>query len=395
MAQPTYLPLPEHEFDDYLRNEAQAFHVDLDLVRVFVTPEDRGQLRGLYENGRKVAQLQILPLRIKTSTGAADCGGIAGVVTLPEARRRGYTAQLLRHACDELLSRNIALCMLFPFKVSFYRQFGWATCMERKIYSGAPEQFVGFRSVPGGFARVGIEAVAELDRIYDSALRGRFGTIVRDERWWRMRVLSDGKKERNAYIWRDAAGAGRAYVVYSFAGLPGGGQRMQCREAVALDPEARSQLFAFMANHDSQCQEAQFRAPTDAPVNLLMPNPLKCEIEPYFMLRLLDVAAALSMSYPSGINGQLTISVRDDWLDQNNGTFALEVANGQGRCERLPDGRNADLVCDVRVLTQMYTRYLRPRTAAAFGLLEVRDRAALALADQLFSGLAPFSSDFF
>jgi predicted acetyltransferase len=114
------------------------------------------------------------------------------------------------------------------------------------------------------------------------------------------------------------------------------------------------------------------------------------------MLRLLDVAAALgAYRFPSDCAGQLTLAVSDGWLADNQGVFELDVAGGVAACRRLPDGAAADLACDVRVLTQLYTRYLRPRSAAAFGLLEARDRAVLALAERLFAGLAPFSSDHF
>jgi hypothetical protein len=62
---------------------------------------------------------------------------------------------------------------------------------------------------------------------------------------------------------------------------------------------------------------------------------------------------------------------------------------------RLAAGTEAGLRLDVRALTQIYSRLLRPRTAAAFGLLAAPDRAALELAERAFAGLAPFSTDMF
>src|SRR6266511_3879857 len=125
-----------------------------------------------------------------------------------------------------------------------------------------------------------------------------------------------------------------------------------------------------------------------------MPEPLACEVRPHFMLRLVDVAAALeAYRPPADCAGRLTIAVADDWLAHNQGVFELEIAGGAARCRALPGGADADLACDVRALAQLYSRYVRPRTAAAFGMLSVRSRPALALADRFFAGLAPFCSD--
>lgn len=393
----SYQPVADADRARYVQNEAQAFNVDSADVARWLNEGATGDMRGLYDGARLVTQCMLFPFTVMIGGGALPCGGIGGVASPPEERRRGYIEQMLRGLCGELGERGTALCMLFPFKTSFYARFGWAVCMERRVYSGTPDLFRSFlEQQHGRFELAGEAQIGELNAIYTEALRGRFGLLVRDEKWWRKDVLSDGKKPYFTYLWRDDSGRGRAYLAYRWEARPHGGKAMICREIVACDPDARAQLFALIANHDSQCSEVVFRAPADAPVNLLLTDPLKCEIEPYFMLRLVDVAAALSAyTYPKLASGRLTIAITDDWLVANNCVFALEVASGVAECRRLPDSTVADLRCDVRLLTQLYSRYLRPRTAAAFGLLDAPNRAALALAEQLFAGLAPFSSDFF
>ena len=391
-----YQPIPESDYDAYVRTEAHAFVAEPQDARRWLAERHTGDMRGLFVDGRLVAQLLLLPLQVGAGRVNLSCGGLGGVASPPEERRHGYVARLLRETCDELRANDTALCLLYPFKASFYGRYGWATCMERRRYSGSPELFAPFRKqLHGRFEPAGIEAVDDFQKIYSGALRGRFGPIVRTPAWWEKEVLTEHKKTRYNYIWRDESGEARSYVCYSWEQRPPG-TTMACREIVALDPEARAQLFGFVTNHDAQCKDVVFHAPADAPVNLLMPDPLECKAEPYFMLRLVDVAAALSsLRYPGDLRGRLTIAVTDDWLEHNNGTFALEVGDGTATCARLPDAAEADLACDVRVLAQIFTRYLRPRTAAAFGMLAVNKQPALALLNQLFAGLAPFSSVFF
>ncbi|MBC8076059.1 MAG: GNAT family N-acetyltransferase, partial [Chloroflexales bacterium] len=380
----TYRPLSEADRPLFATNDAHAFVMDLVDVEYWLANNLVGDLRGLYTGGQLVAQLVIIPFTVMTGGVDLPLGGIAGVATPPEHRRRGYVEQMLLAACREMRERGMALCMLHPFKASFYRQFGWGTCQERRLYSGSPELFRGFlKQQRGQFVPAGEGDIAELNAIYTGALRGRFGPLVRDEAWWKKDVLVYNKKPRYAYIWRDESGRGRSYVVYRWD-KRADGLAMSIREIVALDPEARTQLFAFLANHDSQCSQVRFLAPADAPVNLLLPNPLKCEVEPYFMLRLLDVAKALAdYRYPREANGTLSLAVRDSWLAENQGVYRIEVADGAAQVTRLADTAEADITCDVAVLAQLYSRYARPRTAAAFGLLEAPDRAALALLEAM------------
>lgn len=353
--------------------------------------------RGLFVGDTLAAQLQLIPLTVRTGLGTATATGIGGVASAPETRRRGHVAALMRHAAEELRAAGVPLAILYPFKVSFYARQGFATFFERRVYQGPPTSFAAFQLRGGTFAPAGPADIPELDRLYAAALRGRFGTVVRDESWWRRRVFADvyERRTRHVYLWRDDQGRARSYLVFSLD-RDRDSARLRCTEIAALDPEARAQLFAFFAGHQDQIDSVRFPAPADAPVNLLLPDPVACTVEPHFMLRLLDVPAALAAhTFPPDVAGRLTLAVRDAWLPANQGVYELELADRRCAARRLPDDAPADLACDVTTLAQIYSRYLRPRIAAAFGVLEAADRQALDLADQAFAGLAPFSSDFF
>ncbi|MBX0327315.1 GNAT family N-acetyltransferase [Oscillochloris sp. ZM17-4] len=359
--------------------------------------EKLGRMRGLFvDGGAQAAQLELIPLRLETGRGQIAAAGIGGVASAPESRQRGHVAALLRHSCDELREQGVPLAVLYPFKRAFYGRYGWATFMERRVYTGSPERFASFRPAPGGFQAAGPDQAADFDVIYRGALRGRFGPTVRNADWWRESVLADGDgKPYRAYIWRDEGGNPRSYMIYRVKDAVGG-RRMECQDIVALDPTARAQLFAFFAGHADQVAHVQFKAPADAPVNLLMPEPLSCTVEPHFMLRLVDVAAALAgYGFPRDLKGRLRVGVGDDWITEHNAVFELELAAGRAEVRRLPSDSPADVSCDVRVLAQIYSRYLRPRTAAAFGMLAAASREALDLAERAFAGPAPFNADFF
>ncbi|NNJ09660.1 GNAT family N-acetyltransferase [Chloroflexales bacterium ZM16-3] len=389
-----YRALEESDLDRWRELEGYAFSTN--PSREALSPEKLGRLRGLFVDGTQAAQLELIPLLLETGRGQIAAAGIGSVASAPESRRRGHVAALMRHSCDELRERGVPLAVLHPFKRAFYGRYGWATFMERRVYAGPPASFASFRPAAGGFHAAGPAQIADFDAIYRSALRGRFGPTVRDEGWWRDQVLTDwGGKPYSAYIWRDEGGNPRSYIIYRIKDAPGG-RRLECQDIVARDPTARAQLFAFFAGHADQVAQVQFKTPADAPVNLLMPDPLDCTVEPHFMLRLVDVAAALAgYGFPKDIAGRLRIGVGDDWITEHNAVFELDLAGGRAEVRRLPADSAADISCDVRVLAQIYSRYLRPRTAAAFGMLAAASRESLDLAERAFAGLAPFSADFF
>jgi predicted acetyltransferase len=389
-----YRPLAQADAERAAAIESYAFNTSADPAGL--SAERLAHMRGLFVDGALAAQLALIPLQVRTGLGVATAAGIGGVASPPEVRRRGYVAALLRHLADELRAGGTPLAILYPFKRSFYGRYGWATFFERRVYRGEMARFASFTRAPGAFVPAGEADIPELDRIYRRALHGRFGLVVRDEIWWRDRVLRDWDgRQWHAYIWRDEQGHGRSYLVYRLE-REGDGRRLFCREIAATDPVSRGQLFTFFALHGDQAAGVRFPAPADAPVNMLMPDPLECAVEPHFMLRLLDVPAALEAhSFPREAAGRLTLAVSDGWIAENQGVYELELDHGRCRVRRLPGEPAADLSCDVATLAQIYSRYLPPRTAAAFGLLTVAERAALGLAERAFAGLAPFCTDFF
>ncbi len=399
-----YREIEAADFTQAMRTLSLAFGdggEDSMAMRWLESAERPSELRGMYAGGQLTAQLEIQSFEVQSGRGTLPAAGFGAVASPPEHRRRGYVAALLREACEELHGRGVLLLFLDPFKESFYGRYGWSVFSERRRYRGAPDRFAPFRRIAtphGQFVPCGIDEAETFDAVYREALRGRFGPVARTPQWWRQSVLGSAYSGRanQAFVWRDDQGRARAYTIYRLE--QGDKERtVRCREMVALDPEARAQLFAFLAGHDVHVERIQFDAPPDAPVNALFPDTLECSIEPNFMVRILDVAALLS-AYPfaKGAAGRVTLAVSDEWLPRNQGVFALEVdAQGSGQCRPIGAHDGAQLRCDIRVLNRLVSRLVRPRTAATFGLLDVADRAALGLLEEWFAGLQPFFSEQF
>ncbi|MEN9935163.1 MAG: hypothetical protein RLZZ387_1742, partial [Chloroflexota bacterium] len=326
-----YREVPPEDYPEFARYTSVAYDGEDERALALLNAPGLHRARGVYRDGRLVTVGLLYAFQVQTGGAVAPCGGVGSVATPPEHRRQGGVERLLRGMADELRAEGTPFCTLGAFKESFYGRYGWATCLERRVLSGSPRLFAPFRArQQGAWERVGTEAIPELDAIYSGALRARFGPLARHPEWWKHRVLHgwDGKLQY-IYLWRDDAGAARAYVLFRFRSSPAG-RVLECREAVALDPMARAQIFALFASHEDQSEEVRFAGPSDAPVQMLLPDPLECKMEAGPMLRLVDVAGALAaLRYPGDAHGRLAIAVADDWLPHNHGVFELEVAEGR------------------------------------------------------------------
>jgi predicted acetyltransferase len=357
--------------------------------------QDWQSCRGWYVDGELVAILDRLVLPIRTGVGDQQAKAlfIGGVASPPEQRRRGYIDKMLKETCLEAHAEGVNLCLLHPFKHSFYAKYGWAAAMEQRIYSGEIAALSHFRMGEGRFLPISRERIPELDAIAHEALAGRWGVVMRGPEQWQG-LMADAKLKRHGVIWQDSAGKARGYLSYSMEDRPHAGRNLVCHELQASDPEALRQLLAFLANHDSQVSQIQLMVPSDLPLNLLMRNPLQSEVKQWQMLRLLDVAGALSeYGAPAELSGSCVIRVHDDWLEHNHGSYRLEASDGKLSCQ--PSDQAADLELNIGLLAQWISRYVNPHQAAALGLCSVHNRAALSFLEALFSGPAPFNNDFF
>ena len=75
------------------------------------------------------------------------------------------------------------------------------------------------------------------------------------------------------------------------------------------------------------------------------------------MARIIHVEKALQAKAP-GEGRSYTVAVEDQLLPGNNGVFQVSQQGGAVTVEKLPEGAQADLSVDVRVLTQLLIGFL-------------------------------------
>lgn len=412
MTEPEYRPVPDDREQRALFHEYRYYAFAAEEGVPAYDPDEHdtpratlGARRGLYETAaddepRAVCRHYWLAARVRGDD--RPVAGLASVATPPEHRRQGYVRRLLEASLAEYRDRGDLLSLLWPFRYRFYRRFGWDTANRIVTHECDPEVLSFARRAdrsdrPGSFRRLEADEYAALEPVYE-AHRERYAlALERDEEWWRHRIFGGGETDSFVYAYeRDGRVAG--YLVYTIDGTDRDERTMRISEHAAVDREALLALLSFVADHDSQVQSVRVRAPEAFPLRDLAvdPDEIETTVETGPMVRIVDVAAALAaLTYPDA-NASLTIAVDDPLAEWNDVTFALEVADGTGRCKRVePTPDEPDATLDVGALSQLVVGARSATDLERTGRLETAGSAVTTTLEELFPETEVYLGHFF
>jgi predicted acetyltransferase len=351
---------------------------------------------GYFVDGQLAAKLTIWEFHTWLQGKPFAMGGVAGVATWPEFRRKGMVGQLLKHALKVMKDAGETVSFLHPFEFSFYRKYGWETYVHFLKYEIPTELLPRFDIEEGSK----IERISKdwklLNSIYEEYARRYNGMLIRDEEWWTNRYFKF--KKGNAATFRNAQGELKGYIFYQVMD-----KIFTIHELVFLDEEARRGLWKFIADHDSMIQKVILQAPSDDNLPFLFSNPrIKQEIVPYFMARIVDVEALLG-KYPftqAGDGKPLFIKISDQHAEWNNGLFEMHInAAGEAKVVKHSEVKDADkgapqLVCDIQTLSACLMGYQQASFLHQIGRIR-GDAADIVRLEKLIPVRTTYLADFF
>jgi predicted acetyltransferase len=338
--------------------------VDLDLVRLI---EKDGDIR---------ASATVLPLEVFVDGRPVPMGGIAAVATDPAYRRRGFAGELMHDVLRTMREREMHLSMLHPFAQVFYRAYGWELATEATAYTLKPTD------LPTSNEQRRVRAYREedlpkmMDLLEGEAAR-RSCCVRRSEGRWR-NLLS--RKDWQVAVY-EQEGRLEGYIQYRMSDWRDREPRrtLSVQELVCSTVGAWRALISFLAAQDPLVFEIEHSTPRGEPLHPYLRNSyVKAEIEPEFMLRLVDVEGALNYLSRTP-EAPLVLEVSDDVIPQNTGSYTV----GSGEVVRGAEAE-ARVSLDVRQLAQLYAGYLPASQLARHGLVKTGPPEALELLEALF-----------
>ena len=260
--------------------------------------------------------------------------GISGVAAHPTARRRGYVRTLMDRVHGDLRDAGHVVSTLYPFKMSFYEQFGYVGFPKarriRLFPDGLPRVLKA--DVPG---EVTFHQIGEVfDTYYDFTermLSEHHGVSVfsRDG----TRGLGDENKHWVAFARHEGEIVGT--LLYQTQGF---GQELRGAQFLARTPIGRMLLLRWLAVHAEQFESFVFELPPDERpdlwyVDVQYTDETKIS-RPLFAAPMGRVLSVEGLAGISVGNSLATVEVVDDpfvkgiWtLDGSSGT--LDVSSGR------------------------------------------------------------------
>lgn len=346
------------------------------------------------ENGKMCSCLELLPYTVRYDGHSVAMGGIGGVATHPEARRKGGIRCIFQHCMQEMYEKGYVFSYLYPFSHPFYRRFGYELNMVRTRCSIPLSSMVHFRQT--GTVRLFTRDMDQMPLIsvYEEYISDKNLAVVRDEYLWKRFFSGDPYKDNvYIYLWYNSSNALRGYLKHRIRKTSEYGHDMIADELVWLDTQAFEGIMAFVSGMSSQFEKFIWDCPSFIDILSYFPEPYNIgqEVMSNGMNRVVNARLALELiSAPRG-SGSVVIQAVDDILDVNTSRYC--VSWDKGVIEVKAVDKEPDLVCGIKDLGPLVTGFTTPIQLREAGRIEVNDKADLL--ERLFARKKLFINDRF
>jgi len=351
---------------------------------------DRDRCWGAFDNDRVVSTLSIVPFEIYFWGRTVSMGGIRGVATPPEFRRRGYAADLLIKALEVQRGEGSVFSFLAPSNQGYYGRYGWELGFHSKRYTFDAGDLRSFYDERVPYAILDETCFDAIASVYESFAKSYNGPLRRERKDWAKRMRADGGRTF-CYGCFDETNALQGYVIYGLEG-----KCMDIHELGYRNPAARKAALGFAWLLRGQIEEVVWTAPmSDDTDHIPGTHPKRVEVLPGMMVRVVDVQRLLSRyPYSPSLDVSCVFHVQDPHAAWNTEPFRITVHNGRAQLEN-SSAQDVDFACSMQVFSQILIGRTSVTQAAALDLVDARDRGKLDAIARLFPTRPTFINDSF
>ncbi|MYC38903.1 MAG: GNAT family N-acetyltransferase [Chloroflexi bacterium] len=387
-------PVTPDEFESWLRAESRAHSNRLDHEPEELRPHfDLARSLAVFEGSNIIGGCQAHKLEMSIPGGTSAVAGVANVAVQPTHTRQGVMSRMMRRQMNDIHEWGEPLAALFASESAIYGRFGYGvgtvheswqidrhhTAYARKHESHGRIVFVDTK-----------DAVKQLPEVYKRGTAGRPGVFPKPSHKWEEEAASPDAHEPQPRV-RGRGRGGLFYAAYEQDGRIDGyaiyrssRPTIMVTELMAATREAAFALWRFCFDLDLMSNTEAIKRPMDDPLPwmLLDPRRLQRTVRDGVWLRVVDARAALEQrNYAEA--GRLTLEVRDDLCDWNNGRFELEGSADGATC-RATDS-SPDLSVAISGLASAYLGTVSFTTLSDAGLADEHTPGALHRADRMFA----------
>jgi len=371
---------------------------DLPVVQAY-TELDRAL--AAYAGDRIVGTAGIFTFDLSVPRGQLPAAGVTMVGVHPTHRRRGILTAMMRAKLEAIQERGEPLAILWASEGGIYGRFGYGLATFKASIE-IERARAGFRAqhVPRGNFRLldSDEATAACRPIYDRYLTLRAGAFSRNDGWWRAEFIHDPERWRRGggpafFLLHETDGVADAYARYRMHGDwddRGPKGSIDVQEAIALNPVAERELWAYLFSLDLSAKTRAFNVPVDWGMRFMLSEPrrLGMTIGDAVWLRIVDMPAAIERRGYAG-SDRLNLEMRDAFLPWNAGRWQIEATPNGAQVTKTES--EPDLVLEAADLGSTYLGGVSLAELQLGGRIEECTPGAVARGDALLrTPLAPW-----
>lgn len=303
-----------------------------------------------------VSSLQLNQYNLKLNDKIYDTSYVVGVSTFPQARGKGYMKHIMDFTLNELYRKNQLVSILMPIDYRLYRKYGYEHCYDQIEYEIDIEDLSGFKS-KGFLKKAKLDNINDLINIENNFLKDLNGTIIRDENYYENLFKEVESEDGHIYIHEDELKDG--YIIYFI-----NNENIFVRELYYNNLNALKGILRFLYNHNTQCKKVTISSPIDDKIRFILSNPKTANIKlkPFMMGRVINLKKYLeSLNIKSNENLSINISVKDDFIKENNKIFKIHLNNNKLNVESgdyIPD-----VEFNINTITQLAFSYINGKEA--------------------------------
>lgn len=308
------------------------------------------------EDDEIVSSLQLNQYNLKLNDKIYDTSYVVGVSTFPQARGKGYMKHIMDFTLNELYRKNQLVSILMPIDYRLYRKYGYEHCYDQIEYEIDIEDLSGFKS-KGFLKKAKLDNINDLINIENNFLENLNGTIIRDKNYYENLFKEVESEDGHIYIHEDELKDG--YIIYFI-----NNENIFVRELYYNNLNALKGILRFLYNHNTQCKKVTISSPIDDKIRFILSNPKTANIKlkPFMMGRVINLKKYLeSLNIKSNENLSINISVKDDFIKENNKIFKIHLNNNKLNVESgdyIPD-----VEFNINTITQLAFSYINGKEA--------------------------------
>lgn len=378
----------------------QSFNFPDSSWEVYPEIVGRENMRIASVAGEMVGGMCMYPAGQWFAGRSVPMSAFALVMTAPQHRGHGYGFGMCVDVMREMRATH-PLAALHASTQQFYRKLGFEQAGNAYDYACSLKDIHGCRAKlpmrradPAG-ARQVLQALATKRAVASN------GCLDRNDGLWKRLFRERGGKVFTYLV--GSAGNESGYLIYEQCREAGRSSAAEqqweqrsivIRDMVALSAEALETIWAFVAANRTVTEMVRWTGPAADPRNLVT-----SEYEPKvhrprrWMLRLLDVRAALlQRGYPK-LTADVSFDVSDELFEENAGRFNLRLIDGVP--EITEDTVGEPIRLTVQDFAPMYSGLWTATQLQMIGKLACGNAALVSKANQVFACSEPWMPDAF